>query len=197
MCLQSKHFTAMQESLNFIQAISTFTYESDGVVYTGPEAYVEQGIDFCRDNLKGRDEYAVPIFNSDGQIVNTAFVDVISGLGGTGAIDIISTTEVQQLVGSSTIPQYVSFSISAESHNLGLVKGDFSFWLVDDYAVDPKGDAIFQVVDLKGQPVHLLSGEVEPIVMLDNFFGMNGEDVFTPRLIYPVSLELIRVTSSQ
>lgn len=193
MCLQSKHYVAMQEYSDYSRA----QYEAKGVSYTGPEAYIEQGIDFCRSDLKGRDEYAVPILDMNRQVIHTAFVDVASGLGGGGAIDMISAPEVQQLVGSSVTPQYVSFSIPAESPNdlKGHENFSFSFWLVDEYAVDPKGDAIFQVVDLQDQPVHLLRGEVQPIVTLVDFVGMRGEDV-KPKLIYPVRLELIRINAS-
>ncbi len=193
MCLQSKHYVAMGEYGDYSQA----QYEANGVTYSGPEAYVEQGIHHCIHSLKGSDEYAVPILDLDGQIVTTAFVDVLSGLGGGGGMDIISATEAQQLVGSSTTPQYVSFNMPTEfeSHNEDWLEGGFSFWLVDDYAVEPRAAVVFQVLDLQDQPVHLLSGEVEPIVVLRNFVGMRGEDVI-PKLIYPVRLKLVEVASS-
>lgn len=200
MCLQSKHFVAMQEYSDYSQA----RYEANGVTYSGPEAYVEQGINHCLDSLKGRDEYVVPILDLDGQIVTTSFVDVLSGLGGGGGIDVISATEAQQLVGSSTIPQYFTVNIptnfppynndwvdiDTNEPNENWVEGGFNFWLVDDYAVDPTGNIVFQTVNLQGESVSLLNGEVEPLVMLKNITGMYGEDVM-PKLIYPVRLKPI------
>lgn len=182
------------EALLQSEEVRALCLESKHIMGVGEERREAEGLRRCRATLRGNDEYAVPIFHKEEGYVHTVFIDVEtspnSSSSAIGHADRISASEARELARTTSEPKLYGFDVPThfEPYDDDWLEGGVNYWLVDGLAVHPTTKEVFQVLDLSGNPVDLLAGEVTPYVEQRNWTGMYGEDV-RPKVIFPVRFE--------
>lgn len=182
------------EALLYSNEVEALCLESKHLMGVGEAKDNATGLERCRNTLRGKDYYEVPILNRRNEYVFSvsvaAYSEPGSGSGGVGEADRVSAVEAQKLAGTRSEPKLYSFNVPTdfEPYSDDYLEGHVRYWLTDGLAVDPNSGEVFEVQTLEGESVDLLQGEVEPYVEQRNWLGQYGEDVM-PLLLFPVKLE--------
>lgn len=148
----------------------------------------------CLAELRGEDAYEVPLYDANGEYIDTvsfAAQQTEDGSSSWGIIrnNAISAERAKSLLAVDEVNLYsLNLFVDAPPEPDDWIGGTIFLWLAGTQAVNYHTGESYLVTDLNGKPVNLLANEVEPYVVEKSFVGRTGNEM-RPKLVFPIKLE--------
>jgi len=149
-------------------------------------AWKGKELSLCLADLRDKDKYEVRLYDKKGRYIQTETFPARRGEGGSWGTShrekVITRSQAQELLGTDKIELYTLNIDNGDPANW--IDFEWVLWLADTRAVDYYTGDVLQVVDMEGNPVSLLDGDVAPIIV------EKGNETTRPMIAFPIGLEL-------